>query len=209
MPRPRLRPSGLALPIVLAQRSAVDFPHPVARQIPDLMEYLGDFVAAQSLTAGGSQVVITDVHAIPDHDKSHHLLAPVLMGKADDGGLIDRRMSQQNLLHLPRENVLAAGDDHVVLAIDQIEIALIVEPAEVAGGEPLAPHRFFHYPGQVEIAGEHQVRRAVELTDDAGCARLAVVIQDTDLGRGEWQADALLLAELIARPERGDDRGFG
>ena len=57
-------------------------------------------------------------------------------GKADDGGLIDGRMRQQHLLDLAWIDVLAARDDHVVLAIDQIEVALIVETAKVACREP-------------------------------------------------------------------------
>ena len=50
----------------------------------------------------------------------------------------DRRAFQQNIFDLGRIDVLAAGNDHVVLARDHMQIALVVEVADVAGMVPAA-----------------------------------------------------------------------
>ena len=42
----------------------------------------------------------------------------------------------EHLLDLARVDVVAAADDHLLLAIDEEEVAALVEPAEITGGEP-------------------------------------------------------------------------
>ncbi len=51
-------------------------------------------------------------------------LAPSLVRDADDGDLGHRGMGGDGLLHLDRRDVLAAGHDHVLLAIDDREVAV-------------------------------------------------------------------------------------
>ena len=46
----------------------------------------------------------------------------------------------ERLLDLPRVDVVAAADDHVLHAVDDEEVAVLVAVAEVAGVEPAAPH---------------------------------------------------------------------
>ena len=48
-------------------------------------------------------------------------LSPLLVRDADGGHILDLGMSAENLLHLGRIDVLAAADDHVALAIGEIE----------------------------------------------------------------------------------------
>ena len=45
-------------------------------------------------------------------------------------------MLVEHLLDLARVDVVAAADDHVLLAVDDVEVAVLVLAADVAGGEP-------------------------------------------------------------------------
>jgi hypothetical protein len=63
-------------------------------------------------------------------------LAPVGVRKADDGALGDGGMEGDGVLDLSRIDVLATGDDHVLEAVDDVEVALIVEVSAVAGVHP-------------------------------------------------------------------------
>ena len=61
-------------------------------------------------------------------------LAKVVVVDADRGGLAHRSWRDQAVLDLLREDVLAAGDDHVVVAARDVQPAVRVEAADVAGG---------------------------------------------------------------------------
>ena len=52
-----------------------------------------------------------------EHDERLDGLAPLLVGHADDGRLGDGRVLEQAVLDLDRRDVLAARDDHVLLAV--------------------------------------------------------------------------------------------
>ena len=65
-------------------------------------------------------------------------LAAILVGNADHDHLLHAWMGVDRLLDHLRIDVEAAGDDHVLLAVDQIEIAVGVHVADVAGEEAVA-----------------------------------------------------------------------
>src|SRR5690554_828624 len=71
----------------------------------------------------------------PDDDGDHHL-APVIVGAAHDRGFLDVGRLDQHVLDLGRIDVLAARDDHVLLAAVDPEEAVGVEVPDVAGVEP-------------------------------------------------------------------------
>ena len=66
------------------------------------------------------------------HHDGMHLLAPDLMWNTDDRHLCHRRVSGNGVLDFNGVHVLAAGDDHVGDAIDQVQVALGVEVAGIA-----------------------------------------------------------------------------
>jgi len=65
-----------------------------------------------------------------DHDRVHRF-APLRIGHAEDGGFQDGRVLVEDLFDLGAVHVLAAGDAHVVGAVDQEQVALVVQVAEV------------------------------------------------------------------------------
>ena len=68
-------------------------------------------------------------------------LAPAIVGHLHDGGLEDRRVAHDRLLHLDGGDVLAARDHDVLGAVAQLDVAVGVPHAEVSGVEHAALER--------------------------------------------------------------------
>ena len=83
-------------------------------------------------------------------------LAPLVVGEAEDGHLDDAGRLGQDRLDLGRVDVDAAGDDEIVAAAVEEEIAVGVEATEVADGERVAA------PGPVGGRGVAPVAEAGE-----------------------------------------------
>src|SRR5207249_1633971 len=69
-------------------------------------------------------------------------LAAVRVRDADRGRLSDGRMHEEDLLDFSRVHVVARAEDHVLLAIDDVEISVLVHSREIAREQPsVAEHR--------------------------------------------------------------------
>jgi hypothetical protein len=86
-------------------------------------------------------------------------LAPLFIGKTDDGHLGNRRMQGKIALDLDRRDILAAGDDHVVDAARHEQVAVLVEVTRVAGEIPALAQRFRVCVGTSPITFERLVAR--------------------------------------------------
>ena len=116
----------------------------------------------------GDQGRFVGLCALAKHGKGGDRFAPDVVGQADDRDLGDGGMGGERVLDLARIDVVAAGHDHVRGPIDQGQIALRVEPADVAGPEPAAGKE--GQSGQFGIGiAFHRKRRAKD--DLAGLAR--------------------------------------
>ena len=67
-------------------------------------------------------------------DDRVHPSAPLVVLEPDDDDVGDLRVVDECGLHLGGEHVGAAGDDHVDAPVDDVQVALGFEPAEVAAG---------------------------------------------------------------------------
>ena len=82
--------------------------------------------------------------------------------------LRDRGMLEQHLLDLARVDVLAAADHHVLDAADDVDVAVRVHHAEVAGVHPAG--RVDRLGGRlvvVPVAAHHEVAAGADLTRHA------------------------------------------
>src|ERR1043166_8442266 len=91
--------------------------------------------------APGEDLALVQVRARARGEEGPHDLAVERVGRADHGGLRHRRVREQRLLDLARVDVLAAADDELARASDDVEEAVPIEAAEVARTEPPAAHR--------------------------------------------------------------------
>src|SRR3569833_468345 len=82
-------------------------------------------------------------------------LAPHRIGHAYHGDLADTGMRQDFLLDLARIDVGAAGDVHVGGAAGDVDEALLVHVAEIAGPKPAVAKRLGVGCGIVVVAGKH------------------------------------------------------
>ena len=77
-------------------------------------------------------VVLGQGRARLEHEEGLQALAELLVVDADDGDLADGGVLLEELLDLPREDVLATGDDHLVVATVDEQQAVVVEVPDVA-----------------------------------------------------------------------------
>ena len=119
-------------------------------------------------------------------------------------------MSAQRLLDLPRIDIEAADDRHVLLAVEDEQVAVLVDRADVPGVQPAVPERRRGFLGPVAVAA-HDLRPA--RADFAGLVRperprAGLGIDDLHLGQRHRHADRALLADAVARIEGQHRAGF-
>ena len=109
-------------------------------------------------------------------------------------------MRVEHLLDLARVDVVTAADDQLLLAVDEEQIPVLVDPPEVSGREPaLGVERLRRRLRVVPVAGDHG--RAAELyLPDAAFVRVV----ETHLGRAERHADRAGLPLLAVGVRRRD-----
>ena len=111
-------------------------------------------------------------------------------------------MAGKQVLDLVREHVLSTGDDHRVVATVDVQPAVIVEVADVAGGDQPVD---LCLPRPVGVAGE---RDRVAHHDPAGAARrhrTARVVDDPHARAKDRRADGVgRHAQMVGRRDRGN-----
>ena len=109
-----------------ASTNSIDFGH------------LYDAISARSVI---DDLLPIDARTRPQHHHGPHRLAPVRIGHADHRDFAHRRVLRHRLLDFAAVDVLAARDDHVLLAVDEVQVALVVDVADVAGVHPAVAQR--------------------------------------------------------------------
>src|SRR5229473_4595334 len=89
----------------------------------------------------GLKVFQRERRVAAQNDKGLHRLAAVGIGNADYDRFGDSRVRVNRTLYIGRIDIVAAGDDHVLEAIDDEQIAVLVEVANIAGSKETINHR--------------------------------------------------------------------
>ena len=103
------------------------------------------------------QLALGRGRAMREHHEGLDRLAPFLVGHADHRDLGHRRVRAKRVLDLDRRDILAAGDDHILLAIGDGDVAVAVHRAAVASVEPTVLDRGFGCLGRLPVAIEHDI----------------------------------------------------
>src|SRR5918995_3404441 len=93
-------------------------------------------VAADPLLRPRDEVGGLDV--VAQSHKRDDLLAAGRILPPDHRRTLDRRVLEERLLDVAWKNVEAAADDQVLLAVDDVEVAVLVDSPEVARVQPAA-----------------------------------------------------------------------
>ena len=135
-------------------------------------------------------------------DERFDLLHPVGIGNADDAGHLNHIVRVEDILNLTGIDVVAGGNDHALGAAAEVNKALLIHCAEVAGVDPCETvgvmtqglrslvgvlHVFLHHSGTGE---QNLTFRAV------GDLFIGARFYDLDIGVRERNADASLLEHV-------------
>ena len=146
---------------------------------------------------GGQRVVAGIRRAGQQDDGGHRDLAEDGVRARDHGGVADRRVLEEDRLHLGRADVLAAADDAVETAVDDEQPALRIETAEVAGPDGCLGRR--RCPGLAEVAREPGGALDHDLPHP-----VPVLAGDRDAHAGERAAGRARVVPGVPRRERRD-----
>ena len=144
-------------------------------------------------------------------DEGLRRLAAIVVGDADHDHFLHRRMGVDRLLDHLRIDVEAAGDDHVLLAVDQIEIAVLVHVADIAGQKAVADKGFRGFLGPAPISlGDVRTANA-DLADLAHRHHLLRVFQRRHIqfDAGQHQPDRARLVRAFLRMAGAGRAGLG
>jgi len=114
-------------------------------------------------------------------------------------------MVRRDLLDVLRVDLHPAGVDHVLLPVDEIEEAVLVDVAEIAAVEPAVAQRLRGLLGTVVIARHRDRGAADDLADFARGNVAPVVADDPHLGERRRHADAAGLAHGVVAVEDRDE----
>src|SRR5271169_103276 len=96
----------------------------------------GHLVMRNSAAAELPNFFLSGHHAVAQPDAGANGLAIPRVRHADHGDVEYRWMTIQEFLNFPRRNVLAAADDHVLHATNNVAVTLLVDEGQIAGVHP-------------------------------------------------------------------------
>src|SRR5579863_8201655 len=118
-----------------AQRDFLDFARRGVRDFADEHDVVGHPPFGDLAVEEGEQVFLRRALAFLEHDDEQRPLVPFRMVHADYGGFGDFGMTDREVFQFDRGNPFAAGFDYVLGAIGDVEIAVAVDGADIAGVE--------------------------------------------------------------------------
>ena len=136
-------------------------------------------------------------------------------GHADDRAVGDRGVLEEGGLDLDGVDVLAAADDDVLGAVDDVDEAVVVDAGDVAGVEPAVREDVGGLFGAVPVAADDLRPLDPQLAGDVGpdgqvgrrLRPVEVLGDDDDVGDGHRRADAVRLVDVVGAGVHRRDRG--
>ena len=102
---------------------------------------LGDLEARQLGLAVRNELVRRGARVLAQHHEGHGDFAPPVVRTADHGRLEDRVVLVEHALDLRAGDVLSPRHDHVLEAVDDVQVPVCVADADVPGVEPAPRER--------------------------------------------------------------------
>src|SRR5262249_31462514 len=167
---PSVDPLRPALPLAITQDEFLDL---ARRGLWQVAEFDGSraLEVREVLATELDDLGLRRLHARLERDERLGPLAPPFVWNRDHRALHHRRVARHGLLHFDSGDVLAAGDDDVLLAIAQLDVAVGMPHRDVAGVEPSAAKRLGGGVGLLEVALHHVVAAHDDLSERLGVHR--------------------------------------
>ena len=130
------------------------------------------------------------------------------MGNAEHGNLMHGRVLDGNFFDVLRINLHAARIDHIFLAIDKVEIALIIHIAQIASVNPSITDGLRCQIIAVDVPGHRDWAAAYNLAHLTGSAVAAFLIDNAHVVERWRYPDRACLAHSV-RAVKECDEAFG
>src|SRR5436305_4828018 len=198
-------PSKEAWPLALRNLDLPleDLPCRTFREILDKPDFPRVLVRRDTLLDVLAQLVVAGTCALLQRDRGCHLLAVLVMGNAQHGGLANIWMLVEHFLDLARVDVVAASDDHLLLAIDDEEVTVFIDLRHIARVKPAVANRLGGGVVLVPVALHHVVPPDHDLADLARRHLVALIVDDSHLDSFDWRPDRSRLALPVRVIEGG------
>src|SRR5438270_2575426 len=144
--------SGLPGFFTLLQFAAQDFTGGNFGDGVDEFDDVNLFVAGQFAVGKGKDIVRGNIVALANDDKAFGQFTGFVIGYANDGGVHDRRMLQEQRLQLGGSNAKTLVLDHLFLAIHDISEAIGIHVADITRIEPAIAQGASRLLGDLPIA---------------------------------------------------------
>src|SRR5512136_1997194 len=120
----------------LTELELLDLPGSGHGKGTDELDIPGDLVIGDPSLAECAHLVFRHLRPLPENDRRHYLLAVLPVGDPVNLHIRDLRVGEEELLDLPRVDVLAAADDHVLDPAGDLAVTVLVHYRQVAGVKP-------------------------------------------------------------------------
>ena len=182
-------PSAVPFARSAARAARRTLPASSRKRLADALERARDLVRREAFVEVDAQFRVG--HLALEFQQRVGNLAEILVGQRDDHRRPDSRVLHQGALHLRGIDVGTAHDQHVALAVGEVDVALVIDGAHVADRLPPLAHR----PG---VGADVAVR--------AGLAEAPAHPDLADLARRERRTRGV---EHLHLPDDGTPDGAG
>src|SRR5260221_14524675 len=140
---------------------------------------------------------------LPRANDGMNTIAPLLVGQPDHRSFDDPLIAQQDVFDLARVDVVPSRDQHVVLPVENVEVAVLVHAADIAGVEPAIAEGPFRGLRPVPVARHELGAAADDLAHLAGAKEIVVLDDHAGLDCREGTATGADPV-VVLRPQAGD-----
>src|SRR5215469_7854932 len=168
------------LPVLLAQVFLQDLAHGAPWERLDEVDALWRLDRSQAALAKSDQLFCRDAPAGFELDHRLDGLTPFVVRHPDDCTVTNGLVTPDDLLDLAGVHIESARDDHVLLAVGDMQISLRIEMADIPRMQPAIDDRLGGLVGRFVVARHEEVALHADL---AGCAlrqHRAGIVHDLD-----------------------------
>src|SRR5699024_4968252 len=150
-------------------------------QLFDELDALGHFKCGEPRARPRDQIFGVNVGSIRLGDNRGDQLTPCIVWHTDDGDFNDIGVFVKHLFGFYGVDVFTAGNDHVVLPVDQRVKPVGVDPGHVTGVEPSAAQSMGRFFGSIPIAHEHARPAYAQFANLVDAHRLIVGVHEAEV----------------------------
>src|SRR5579883_80923 len=171
--------------------------HSVTRKSSSKVHDFGDFVARHFVGAVGENLLAGQAASFSRYDDCQADLAPARIGLRNNGHFEYAGVRGDHSLNLGGVDILAARDEHILLASDDVIIAFAITTYQVASMPPAAAVGFRRGLGMLPIARAHMRTGQDQLTDFSRCNVTFLAIHNTCPRMKNGMSDGACLTRSI------------